>query len=423
MITFENAARVLRRPDFLRLWVGLGLSQIGSQVSQVAVAWQLYLLTHSALSLGLVGLFRFFPILVASFLGGPLADAADRRRLMIVTQSVLSLNSLAMAVLTATGLVTPAMVYGFVFIGGLCFAFDGPARHSLIPNLVPPEELANAVSLNVTVFQVAMVIGPGIGGLLLGWKGPAFAYAVDAASFLTLIYALLTMRYRPDPARATGSVSLAAFTEGLRFLQRTPVIFWLMLLDFVATFFAGALLLMPVYADQILHVGASGLGLLYAAPAGGAVIAALFLAGRPPIVRQGKTTLWAIAAYGLAVAAFGASRSFALSLAMLAASGAADTVSMVVRQTVRQLLTPDELRGRMTALNQLFFVGGPQLGEVEAGVVARYFGAPLSVISGGVACVLAVIAMGSLLPQLRHLSQVRSADSDGASGDRPALVG
>jgi MFS family permease len=422
VISFENAARVLRRPDFLRLWIGLGLSQIGSQVSQVAVAWQLYLLTHSALNLGLVGLFRFLPILMASFLGGPLADAVDRRRLMLVTQSILALNSLAMALLTHAGLVTPAIVYAFVFIGGFCFAFDAPARHSLVPNLVPSEELANALSLNVTVFQVATVLGPSVGGLLLGTSGPAVAYALDATSFLALIVALLGLRYRPDPGRVTGSVSLSAFTEGVRFLRRTPVIFWLMLLDFLATFFAGSLLLLPLYADQLLHVGASGLGLLYAAPACGAVVAAIFLAGRAPVVRQGPTVLWAVAVYGAAIAAFGLSRNFALSFAMLALSGIADTVSMVLRQTVRQLLTPDELRGRMTALNQLFFVGGPQLGEVEAGVVARVFGAPLSVISGGVACVLVAAVMAAVFPSLRQLRQVRSKTHEELAAERAAIA-
>jgi MFS family permease len=423
LISFENAARVLRRPDFLRLWVGLGLSQVGSQVSQVAVAWQLYLLTHSALSLGLVGLFRFLPILAASFLGGALADAVDRRRLMLLTQSTLALNSLAMAVLTYFGLASPAVVYAFVFIGGICFAFDAPARHSLVPNLVPADELPNALSLNVTVFQVATVIGPSVGGLLLGAGGPTVAYALDATSFLTLIVALWTMRYRPDPARAVGSVSFTAFSEGLRFLQKTPVIFWLMLLDFIATFFAGSMLLLPLFADQLLHVGARGLGLLYAAPAVGAVAAALFLSGRAPVVRQGRAVLWSVAVYGVAIALFGLSRNFILSFSLLALSGLADTVSMVVRQTVRQLLTPDELRGRMTALNQLFFVGGPQLGEVEAGVVARFLGAPLSVISGGVACVLAVAVMGAAFPSLRKLASAGVVPSNGPARAPSALAG
>jgi MFS family permease len=422
LISFENAAKVLRRPDFLRLWIGLGLSQIGSQVSQVAVAWQLYLLTHSGFSLGLVGFFRFVPILIASFLGGSLADAVDRRRLMLVTQTTLALNSLAMAILTSFGVVQPAMIYAFVFIGGLCFAFDAPARHSLIPNLVPEDELPNAVSLNVTVFQVATVLGPSLGGPLLALAGPAASYAVDAASFVALIVALWTMRYRRDPSRATGSVSFAGVAEGLRFLRRTPVIFWLMLLDFFATFFAGSLLLMPFYADQLLHVGASGLGLLYAAPACGAVAAAVFLAGRAPIVRQGPTVLWSVIIYGASIAVFGLSRNFFLSFTMLALSGVADTVSMVLRQTVRQLLTPDELRGRMTALNQLFFVGGPQLGEFEAGVVARFFGAPASVISGGVLCVVAAFGMAAAFPSLRHLRQIRGESSRSLSGERPAVA-
>lgn len=399
----RTAVSSLRHPDFFRLWSGLGVSQIGSQVTQVAVAYQLYQLTHSPLSLGLVGLFRFLPILLSSLLAGQLADSRDRRRLMLVTQGTMLVNASAMAVLTLSGRTTPTAIYVFVFVSGLAFAFDAPARHALVPNLVSAEELPNALSLNITVFQLATVIGPGLGGQLLIVGGPALAYALDAVSFAVLIFQLWRLEYRARVVEKPLVVSLDAFRDGLRFMASRPELLWLMVLDFVATFFAGSLLLLPLYADQLLHVGVRGLGSLYAAPAVGAVLASLVMASRPPLRRQGAVVVVSVVAYGAAVALFGASRSFPLSLMLLALSGAADTVSMVVRNTVRQLRTPDALRGRMTALNQLFFVGGPQLGEVEAGVVAKLTSAQVSVVSGGVLCVLAALALGRWATPLLRL--------------------
>lgn len=396
-----NAARALRRPDFLRLWLGFAFSEAGSQVTQVAIAWQLYLLTHSALSLGLVGLFRFLPILLMSLAGGVVADGVDRRRLILFAQTALAANSASLAWLTWTGRVTPAALYGFSFLAGLARAFDNPARQALLPNLVTAEELPNALSLNASAWQVATIAGPSLGGLLLAWKGPALAYAVDAVSFGGMALAAWAISFREKSA-FRSQISLEAAVEGLLFLRRTPVILWLMALDFMACFFAGSMMLMPIYADQLLHVGARGLGFLYAAPAAGALVAALAMAARPPVRRQGTTVLAAVFAYGASIALFGISRNFALSLVFLTASGASDTVSMIIRQTVRQLLTPDELRGRMTSVNMVFFMGGPQLGELEAGAVAKAFGAPFSVVSGGVLCAVGVLAFLAA-PSLRRL--------------------
>ena len=409
--SLQAAMRSLRRPDFRKLWSGLAVSQMGSQVTQVAVAYQVYVLTHSALSLGLIGLFRFLPISIAAVVAGPLADSRDRRRLMLVTQSTLLINSAAMAVLTYRGHVTPGLIYAFVALSGLGFAFDAPARQALVPSLVPAEELPNALSLNITVFQLATVIGPGLGGLLLRAGGPALAYTVDTISFSALLVALWRMDYRAPPVAKPLRISLSTFRDGLRFVVGTPELLWLMLLDFVVTFFAGSLLLLPLFADQLLHVGVRGLGLLYAAPAVGAVLAAACMAALPQVEKEGPVVLGAVVIYGAAVALFGVARSFPLAFLFLALSGAADTVSMVVRNTVRQLRTPDSMRGRMTSLNQLFFVGGPQLGEVEAGVVARLTSAPISVVSGGLACIVASLVMGLAVPQLWRLRRVNSKAS------------
>jgi len=396
----------LRHRDLALLLAGQLVSLTGSQMQQVAVVWQLYLFTRSPWALGLLGLFRVLPLLVFALGGGVVADVFDRRRLMIGTQSTFALVSVALAVLSAFGAAGAWALYAAAALAGAASAFDAPARQALLPLLVPREDLPSALALSALVWQIATVVGPALGGVVLAWTGVVPIYALDAASFLAVIGALLAMHHRA-PARTGTAVGLSAALEGLRFMQRAPIIRATMLLDFVATFFGGSMLLMPIFADQILSVGPRGLGLLYASQPAGAALAGLVLSSRGIPRRQGAAVLVAVAAYGMAVAAFGVSRWFPLSLLALAASGAADTVSMVIRQTLRQLLTPDELRGRMTSINMIFFVGGPQLGEVEAGAVARAFGARVSVASGGLLCVLAAAFTAALAPALRRYESSR----------------
>jgi MFS family permease len=272
---------------------------------------------------------------------------------------------------------------------------------------VPREHLPNAISLNTIMFQTASVAGPSLGGVLIATTSVGWAYIANAISFGCVIVALLMMR--DVPPRATGAaasrddVSLHAALEGLRFVFRSPLIRSTMLLDFFATFFSSATALLPIFAQDILHVGARGYGWLYAAPAVGAVAtSAVMVPMTERIERRGPTLLWAVAGYGLATVVFGISRSFWLTFACLALTGATDTVSMVIRNIVRQLETPDRLRGRMTGVNMVFFMGGPQLGELEAGVVANWFGAPFSVITGGVGCLIATAWVAASTPALRR---------------------
>ena len=280
-------------------------------------------------------------------------------------------------------------------------AFDSPARQALVPRLVDKAQLTNALSLYVTIFQIAAIAGPAVGGVLLAATGPTFIYVVDVFSYAVVVGALLAMRHR-HTGRAGAPVSLRAIAEGLRFMRGAPIIWSTMLLDFAATFFAGSLLLLPIFADQLLHVGPRGLGLLYAAQPAGAALTGAALSSMRAIRRQGPTILWAVAVYGAAIALFGLSPWFWASFLLLAISGAADMVSAVIRNVVRHGNTPDELRGRMSSVVMIFFMGGPQLGEVEAGAVARLFGARVSVASGGVLCVLAAAAAAVLIPQLRR---------------------
>jgi len=375
---------------------------MGSQVQRVAVAWQIYELTHSPVALGLVALFRALPILSFGVLSGVVADAVDRRRLMVVTQSLMALSSAGLAALSLTHHASASAIYALTFLHGCGQAFDSPARQSIVPALVPRETLSNALSLNATTLKLASVIGPGLGGLIIEAGGLSVAYLLDAASFLAVIGALLGMRHRHVPPKESR-VSLGAALEGLRFIRSQPLLVWLMGLDFIGTFFAGSTQLMPIFADTILHVGQRGLGFLLGAPALGAMVAAIGMSVLPEIRRRGAVVLASVAIYGAATAAFGLSTHYALSLAMLALAGGADAVSTVIRQTVRNLVTPDELRGRMTSLNMIFFMGGPQLGEVEAGLVAGAVGAPWSAASGGLACAAIAAAVAIFAPRLRSL--------------------
>ncbi|MCA1593259.1 MAG: MFS transporter [Acidobacteria bacterium] len=387
----------LQHRDFRLMWAGQFVSITGSQMQLVTINWHIYLLMKpygekaAAAALGLVGLVRVVPIILCSLVGGVVADAADRKRLILISQTLMLVCAGVLAVVTARGSTRVWPIYLLTALASAAVAFDNPARQALLPALVPAKDFPNAVSLGFVAFQIAMVAGPALGGEVLARFGPAAVYAANAASFLAVIMGVLLIRASGKTALdAGGKVSVEALKEGLHFVRRTPVMVQTMTLDFVATFFASATALLPIFAKEILGVGARGFGILSAAPAVGAVLAGLVLARRPEWKKPGLTVLLSVAVYGAATLVFGLSRAFWLSLAMLAISGAADTVSTVIRQTIRQLITPDRLRGRMTSVNMIFFMGGPQLGELEAGVVAAAVGAPLSVIIGGVGCLVAV---------------------------------
>lgn len=383
----------LRHRDFRLLWLGQAISVTGSQMQLVAINWHVYLLTKSPLALGGVGLVRVVPIILCSLIGGVAADSLDRKRVMYVTQSVMLVSAIILSTVTAVGVTSILPIYLLTAINSAALAFDNPARQSLLPRLVPAAEFPNAVSLGLIVFQVATIAGPSIAGLILSRYGPTPIYAINAFSFLAVIAALFLMHASGAPEKQASDVkvtTLESLREGLRFVWQTPIIVQTMTLDFIATFFASATALLPIFADRILNVGAHGLGFLASAPAVGSVFTALMMARLRIVNHQGKIVVAAVAVYGAATVGFGLSKIFWLSLLMLAITGAADTVSTVLRQTIRQLVTPDNLRGRMTSVNMIFFMGGPQLGELEAGALAALTGVELSVIAGGIGCLIAV---------------------------------
>ena len=400
----------LQHRNYRLLWIGLFVSFSGSMMQNAALLWHVSLLVapdRKGLALGMVGLVRVVPIMVFSMISGVVADAWDRRKLMLFTQIAATVVAAVLATLTFRGLAQVWPIYVLAALGAAVGAFDLPARGALVPTLVPRQHLPNAISLNTIMFQTASVVGPSLGGMLIASTGVGWVYVANAVSFGFVIVALLMMREVPaHPTSASGSrdeVSLHAAMEGLRFVFRSPLIRSTMLLDFFATFFSSATALLPIFAQDVLQVGAKGYGWLYAAPAVGAMAtSAVLVSLADRIERRGPTLLWAVAGYGLATVVFGISRSFWLTFACLMLTGATDTVSMVIRNIVRQLETPDRLRGRMMGVNMVFFMGGPQLGEFEAGAVANWLGAPFSVISGGLGCLIATGWVAAATPALRR---------------------
>lgn len=377
-------------------------------MQNAALLWHVSLLVpdQKGLALGMVGLAKVVPIVVFSMISGLVADAWDRRRLMILTQMAAAVVALALAYLTWRGLTVVWPIYALAALGASAGAFDLPARQSLVPMLVPREDLPNALTLNTIMVQVASVTGPAVAGLVIASSGLTAVYLANAASFAFVLIALLMMRGVPERAANASDrddISWRAAREGLRFVFRSPLIRSTMLLDFFATFFSSATALLPIFAQDILHVDARGYGWLYAAPAVGAtMMSAALVVLTDRIQRRGRALLWAVVVYGLATIGFGFSTTFWVTFACLALTGAADAVSMVVRNLVRQLETPDRLRGRMTGINMVFFNGGPQLGEIEAGVAANWIGAPLAVITGGIGCLLTTGWVAASTPELRN---------------------
>jgi len=396
----------LRNRNFRLLWSGMVVSTAGSMMQNAAVLWHVTQLVSSEdrpLALGAVGAVKIVPILAFSLFGGVVADALDRQKLMLAMQSLMAVFASALAFLTFTHHETLWSIYLLTGLTSAANSFDGPARQAMFPALVPKKDFPNAISLNAVHFQVASVVGPWLAGIVIATLGMGWVYAVNAASFFAVIVNLLRMRDLPARQGEASKVSLHSALEGLRFVFRSPMIRSTMLLDFFATFFSTASGLLPIYAQDILHVGPRGYGLLVSAQATGALVASAFLVhAADRIDRRGKTLLWAVVGYGIATVLFGVSRNFALTYACLALVGATDMVSTVLRNIIRQFATPDRLRGRMTSVNMVFFLGGPQLGEIEAGLLAHALGAPFSVISGGIGCLVATAWIAAKTPALRR---------------------
>lgn len=385
-----------------------------------AMLWHIRELSDLPIALGLVGIARFIPILIFSLIGGAVADTYNRRRIMFVTQSVQALVALTLGLLTLFDVVNLWHLYALTAIQAAALSFDLPARQSLTPNLVPAKDIPNAFSMQSIAFTTGAIIGPMLTGIFLAtpWLGQASTYLFNAVSYLGILVPLYLMgpvAQEKDPSVHKG-INFPAIREGVRYISKQPIIFSSMVLDFIATFFSSATALLPIFARDILSIGEIGYGWLAAAEFIGAGLAALVISQMGTIRRQGQVMLISVVFYGVATAIFGLANNFVLAMLALMVVGAGDTVSSIIRRTARQLQTPDYMRGRMTSINQIFFLGGPQLGELEAGLVAQFFGAPFAVVSGGILCVFGVGWINKRWPQLWHFNGDEAVVA-GAVGD------
>ncbi len=394
----------LKYRDFRLMWFGLLISNIGTQMQFAAINWHIFILTGSAVSLGLIGLSRFIPITIFSLIGGTIADTHNRKRILFITQTILTILSFILAVTTFTHIVNPLIIYVITALAATTIAFDVPPRQAIVPSLVHKKHLTSAMSLNVTMWYSAMIIGPALSGFIIKLFGVGGIYLINAFSFLAVISALVLMKTSGDIEGDPSKISLSAIWEGLVFVKSKTIIWSTMILDFLSTFFSSATALLPIFAEKILHVGPIGFGFLYAAPAIGAVVTGYFTARKGTFKNEGKILLLSVLLYGGATIIFGLSKIFLLSFIALLLVGAGDSISSIIRNTIRQLETPDYIRGRMTSINMIFFIGGPQLGEFEAGILAALVGAPLSVIFGGIGTIAAVGLLAGTIPVLRRYS-------------------
>lgn len=392
----------LKHRKFFYLWLGQLISITGTQMQLWALFWHINSLDKNPIALGGIGVARIVPVVLFSLIGGALADSVDRRRVMFITQSFAALLALALGLLTQFGHVTIWYIYAITALQAVAVAFDGPSRQALVPNLVPKQDLPNAFSMTFTAFQAGAVIGPALTGFVIASMGQEAVYYFNAVSFGAVLVALFMIGDVPQViSEKTAGITLDAIADGIRFILSKPIIFSTMMIDFVATFFASANTLMPIIAKEMLEVGVVEYGYLSAASAVGAVAVALVISQIKEIRRQGFVFLVCVIIFGIATIVFGSTRSFIVAWLAIAVTGGADGVSTIVRNTIRQLQTPDHVRGRMTSINQIFFMGGPQLGEIEAGAVAQFFGAPFAVITGGIGCIVGTLLVVMKWPQLK----------------------
>jgi MFS family permease len=397
---FLDTTPLREHREFRLLWFGQVVSGMGNQVTRIALPFQVYVLTGSTLAIGALVLAQLIPILVFSLGAGSLADAVDRRKVLIVTQVGMGLTSLALVVLALMPAPPLAAIFAVAFIAAGLSSVDGPTRSAAIPRLVSPAHLPAAIALNQLNFQAASVVGPAVGGLLLATVGLAGAYGADVITFAASLGALLVIRPLP-PVGQVSRPGIAAIREGLRYAADRRVILSTFAIDLVAMIFGMPTALFPVLALDVFRTGPIGVGLMAAAPGVGAFLGALLSGWVSRVQRTGRAVAVAVIVWGLAIAAFGlATFSFPLALGFLAIAGAADVLSAVFRSTIIQLEAPDELRGRVMSIHMLVVTSGPRMGDLEATGVAALFGAQLSVVSGGLLCLVGVAAVARMFPEL-----------------------
>ena len=399
----------LREGNFRLLLTGQLITSLTGQMVSFAIAWELWLRTHSAFALGLVGLVQVVPIILLALPGGHVADQYNRKKVIAITQVLLAACSLGLALLSFfQG--SLLLIYLCLLGIGISRAFNDPVVSTLLPGTVSPNLFATAVTWWSSTSQIASIIGPAIAGLLATFlKRLTLVYALDALGALTFLVLISLIKGRPL-ALARKAATLESLKEGVRFIRREKVILAAITLDMFAVLLGGAVTLLPIYATDILKVGPQGLGLMRAAPSVGALVMALLLAHRPPLQRAGRSLLLAVTGFGLATIVFGLSASFWLSIAMLALLGGLDNISVVIRRSLILTRTPDEMRGRISAVNSIFIGASNELGGFESGLTAGLFGPILSVVGGGIGTLLVVLSVAKIWPEMRRLKTLDAPD-------------
>ncbi len=414
-----------RYPNFRHYVVARFLTTGSSEMQAVAVGWQVYELTHRPLDLGLVGLAQFLPGICLFLLAGHAADRLPRRLILQTCCAGFSLCSVLLLGLSLRGLSSAYPIYAVLLLNGTVRAFNAPASQAIVPLLVPQEHFPNAVAWNSSIFQTATIVGPMLGGILYGVTGsPIFVYGCAAVAYFLGFLLLGRVRIQAAERRQTVAASPGVVLEGLKYIWRNQLILGAISLDLFAVLLGGAVALLPVYAREILKVGALGLGILRSAPGVGAVIMGIVVAHWPLRRKAGAAMLWCVFGFGVFTIIFGVSRNLALSLAMLLLVGASDTVSVIVRHVMIQLATPDEMRGRVSAVNMVFIGASNEVGQFESGITAQWFGTVPAVVLGGLGTIAIVILWSWLFPQLRRLDRLIPAETKGYVGDesRPSTV-
>ncbi len=389
---------ILRHRPFVLYWAARTCASLGFMMMGVAVAWQMYALTGSAFDLGLVGLMQFLPMAIFMLVAGQIADRTDRRRMLQICQVVEALVAASLAVASISGWISKELILAAVFIFGVARAFEAPTQQTLLPSIVPHSLFPRAVAASASTMQLATICGPALGGLLYTF-GPAVPFTTCLAFFVASVCLLGLMHVAPRAAVRTP-VNLTAFFAGVSYIRHNPIILGVISLDLFAVLLGGATALLPIFANEVFHTGPEGLGLLRAAPAIGAVTVSATLANWPLTRRIGRIMFFCVALFGVATIVFALSKSFMLSMVALAVLGASDAVSVVIRFTLVQIETPDEMRGRVNAVNSLFTGTSNQLGDFRAGVMAAWLGAIPAVLVGGAGILLVVLIWMRAFPAL-----------------------
>lgn len=402
----RNAMAAMQFRDFRLLISGRFVAQIGEMMVSVGVGWELYERTKDPLALGLVGLVQVIPVIIFSLPGGYIADRYDRKKLTMYSQIILVICSLLLAVISVTR-GSLEVLYTLLAVIGMARAFNNPAEAALTPQVVPKEHYFSAITWSTSVWQLSAILGPALGGLIIAiTHGAAMVYIINAFAGMVLVVALLMIKSKQTSYTPTEEPPLEALREGIRFLRRSPIILGAITLDMFAVLLGGATFLLPVFASDILYTDATGLGILRTAPSIGALLMATYLARRKPFEHAGKVLLWAVAGFGLATILFGLSTSTLLSLFLLVIIGALDNISVVVRHTLILTHTPDEMRGRVGAVNTIFIGASNELGGFESGIASRILGPVGAVVFGGVGTIIVVGLVGWISPTLRNLKNM-----------------